>query len=190
MSVLDRRQPRPSSGQAPFVLSALVRGHVMSFFSHQPSPLTHKYCILSPQLEIGILQLEKLGRSDLLCLKPSKKVCKSQKNKQQRPDANKLIGSAVGTTNPPGDTSIELLCSRCPDLTIHTEQPSRVLQGPIRRSNQFSKLNSSGGGDSELFNHCCLFWSSEKQILQNISNLHTVKCSDQPPGFHPAVLYV
>lgn len=51
LSDLDRRQP----GQEPFVLSALVRGHVMSFFSHQPSPDTHKYCILSSQLEIGIL---------------------------------------------------------------------------------------------------------------------------------------
>lgn len=39
-----------------------------------------------------------------------------------------------------------------PILTIHPEQPSRVWQGPIWRSNQFSKLNSSGGGGSELFN--------------------------------------
>lgn len=162
----------------------------MSFFTHQPSPVTHKYCILSSQLDIGILQLEQLGCSDLLCLKPLKKVCRSQRNKQQRLYANKLIGSAVVATDAPGDTSTELLCPRCPDLTIHPEQPSRVLQAPIRRSNQFSKLNSSGGCDSELFNYCCLFWLSEKKILWNISNLHTVKCSDQPPGFHPTVLYV
>lgn len=65
--------------------------------------------------------------------------------------ANKLFGSAAVTMNSSGDTNTALLCPRCPDWMIHPEQPSGVLQPPIRRSNQFNKLNSSGGCDHELF---------------------------------------
>lgn len=179
-SDLDRHQPRPRSWPVPFVLSALVKVHVMSFFSHQPSPVTHKYCILSSQLERGILKLrseEKLGRVVLQCWKNLlKKVCQSWENKQSRFYANKLIGSAVVTTNPPGDTDTELLCPWCPDLTIHPERPSRVFQGPIWRSNQFNKLNSSGGGDLNFSAPLVCFGRLNNRSLQRISNLHMVKC--------------
>lgn len=64
VSWLDRRQQTAKCVAGPFVL--LLRGHIRSLFSRQASPLTHKYCILSSQLERGIRRAKRGAPSKTL----------------------------------------------------------------------------------------------------------------------------
>lgn len=67
---------RPGSYSSTFSITR----HVVPFSLH---PVTHKYCILSSQVE-QLHSKGKLGCSDQQCEKALKRLCKSWKNKQCR----------------------------------------------------------------------------------------------------------